>query len=180
MILGLLTAAATPALFAALSRGRVVTAARELGQEMARLRGEAIASRRNVALRLVRSGGRYAYAFYADGDGDGVRSDDIAAGRDPLIAPSRDLASRYDGVDFGLLDSAIPEVPPNPGVLAPAADPIRFGRSDIVTFTPHGTSSSGTLYVSDGASTVAAVVLYGGTGRIRIWRFDRDLWAWTR
>lgn len=173
-------AAATPALFASLSRGRVTAAARELAQDMARLRSEAIVSRRDVAMRLTWSSGRYVYAFYADGDGDGVRSDDIAAGRDPLLGATRDLASRYDGVDFGLLEVSIPEVPPGPGTLSSASDPVRFGRSDIITFTPRGTSSSGTLYVSDGTTTVAAVVLFGGTGRIRIWRFDRDRWLWTR
>jgi type II secretion system GspH-like protein len=178
--MGLLAAAAAPALFAALSRERVVTAARELEQEMARLRSEAIASRRNVAMRLTWSGGRYAYAFYADGDGDGVRSDDIDTGRDPLIGAPRDLASRYEGIDFGLLDVAIPEVPPGPSSLLPGADPVRFGRSDIITFTPRGTSSSGTLYLSDGSATAAAVVVYGGTGRLRLWRFDRDRWRWVR
>jgi len=176
----MLVAVATPALHAALSRGRVVAAARDLEQDMARLRSEAIAGRRDVAIRVRWSGGRYVYAFYADGDGDGIRSDDIAAGRDPLISAPRDLPSRYEGIDFGLSDVAIPEVPPGPGVLAPGADPVRFGISDIITFTPRGTSSSGTLYVSDGTATVAAVVLYGGTGRIRIWRFDRDRWLWSR
>ncbi len=147
---------------------------------MARLRSEAIASHRDVAMRLTWSGGRYQYAFYADGDGDGVRASDIASGRDPLIGQARDLPGRYEGIDFGLLPEAIPEVPPGSGVLPPGSDPVRFGRSDIITFTPRGTSSSGTLYVSDGQGTVAAVVVYGATGRLRLWRFDRERWAWTR
>jgi len=178
--MGLFAIFAGPALFAALSRGRVTAAARELGQEMARLRSEAIASRRDVAMRLNWSEGRYVYSFYADGDGDGVRSDDILSGRDPILGPGRDLPSRYEGIDFGLLDVPIPEIPPATGVLSPGSDPVRFGRSDIITFTPRGTASSGTLYVSDGAGTLAAVVLYGGTGRIRIWRFDAGRWFWTR
>jgi len=180
LLLGLLAAAATPALFAALSRGRVAAAARDLQQEMARIRSEAIASHRSVGLRLTWSGGRYLYALYADGDGDGVRSDDVDSGRDPLIGGPRDLSSRYEGIDFGLLLDAIPEVPPGSGVLPPGSDPVRFGASDIITFTPRGTSSSGTLYLSDGRDAVAAVVVYGATGRLRIWRFDRDRWAWTR
>ena len=170
--------ASAPALLAALSRGRVAAAARDLQQELARLRSNAIASHRSVAMRLTWSQGRYVYAFYADGDGDGVRSDDIASGRDPVLAPARDLASRYEGVDFGLLDLAIPEVPPGGAPLAPGADPVRFGRSDIITFSPGGTSSSGTLYVSDGRDTVVAVVLYGGTGRIRIWSYRRERARW--
>jgi hypothetical protein len=147
---------------------------------MARLRSEAIATRRNSAMRLAWSSGTYTYAFYADGDGDGVRANDIASGRDPEIGEARDLPSRYEGVDFGLIDAAIPEVPPGAGSLLPYADPVRFGLSDIISFSPLGTSSSGTLYVSDGRTAIVAVVLYGGTGRIRIWRFDRDLWRWTR
>jgi len=147
---------------------------------MARLRSEAIASHHDVAMRLTWSGGRYQYAFYADGDGDGVRSNDIASGRDPLIGEPHDLPDRYEGIDFGLLPEAIPEVPPGSGVLPPGSDPVRFGRSDIITFTPRGTSSSGTLYLSDGQATVAAVVVYGATGRLRLWRFDRDRWVWTR
>jgi len=173
-----MTAAAAPALFAALSRARVVAAARALEQEMARLRSEAITGGASLAMRLTWSSGRYLYAFYRDGDGDGVRADDIAAGRDILLDGPRDLASRYEGVDFGLLDVAVPEVPPGTGGLGRLADPVRFGRSDTVTFTPRGTSSGGTLYVSDGRSAVAAVVLYGPTGRIRICRFDRDTWIW--
>ena len=173
-------ATAIPALAGALSRGRVAAAARELASGMARLRSEAIATGARRGMRLTWSGGRYVWAEYSDGDGDGLRADDIAAGRDPLVRGPSDLQSRYDGVDFGLLDVAIPEVPPGGGVLPPFSDPVRFGRSDIVTFTPAGTSSSGTLYVSDGKDAVMAVVLYGGTGRIRIWRFDRNAGLWTR
>ena len=74
--------------------------------------------------------------------------------------------------DFNIL------VPPGGAPLAPGADPVRFGRSDIITFSPGGTSSSGTLYVSDGRDTVVAVVLYGGTGRIRIWSYRRERARW--
>lgn len=179
-LLGLLLLVSIPALASSLSRGRVASAAREMAGELARLRSEAIATRSRVALRIIWSGGRYLYSYYADGDGDGVRSDDIAAGRDPLVAGPRTLKSRHEGVDFGLLEAAIPEVPPAGGVLAPFSDPVRFGASDTITFTPWGTSSTGTLYISDGKESVQAVVLYGRTGRIRIWRFDRSLWRWTR
>ena len=38
--------------------------------------------------------------LYADGDGDGVRSDDRANGTDPPIGPSMRLKDRWDGVDL--------------------------------------------------------------------------------
>jgi Tfp pilus assembly protein FimT len=180
VVLGLLISVSVPTLSSALSRYRVVAATRRLASEFARLRSEAIASRRKVAMRLTTVSGRYEYSLYADGDGDGIRTSDIVAGRDPRLAEASDLHSRYQGVDFGFLDVPIPEIPPRRGVLLPDSDPVRFGRSDIITFTPRGTSSSGTLYVSDGTKRVMAVVLYGGTGRIRIWRFDRHAWRWSR
>ena len=131
-------------------------------------------------MRVTGSPGSYRYAYYADGDGDGIRRADIDSGRDPRIGNERDLASRFTGVDFGLLDVAIPAIPPGRGKLTPSDDPVRFGRSDIITFTPRGTASSGTLFVSDGHSTVVAVVLYGHTGRVRIWRYDRTRDRWSR
>lgn len=176
---GLLVAISVPALTAALSRHRVAAATRTLASELSRLRSEAITSRRRVAMRLIKEGDAYSYAFFSDGDGDGVRAADIETGQDPLLAGPRDLPSRFGGVDFGLLDVAIPDLPPRGGTLLPGDDPVRFGRSDIITFTPLGTASSGTLFVSDSRGMVMAVVVYGGTGRIRTWRFDRQAWRWT-
>lgn len=177
-LLGMLLAFAAPAFGDALARARAQAAAREMASEMARLRGAAIAEHRRVALRFVRGAGGLAFGTYADGDGDGVGAADIAAGVDPPLGPVRDLKSRFEGADFGLLDQAIPGIPPSGAPLAPGSDPVRFGVSDIVTFTPQGTATSGTLYISDGRDTVFAVVLYGRTGRIRTWRFDRPGWRW--
>src|SRR5262249_24724524 len=137
-LLGLMLAVSFPALGAALQRSRTAAAAREMAGEMARIRAEAIARRQKLAMRVATAGARSMYACYADGDGDGVRADDIAAGRDPLLAGPKDLPSRYEGTDFGLLDVPIPAVPPASGWLAPGDDPIRFGASDTVTFTPWG------------------------------------------
>jgi len=178
-LLGLLITATSPALGAALLRSRAQTAAREMIVTMAHLRGEAIARHRAVGLRIGGAGSTRRFTAYADGDGDGILTADILAGIDPPIGPARDLPGRYEGVDFGLLDTAIPALPPGGAPLLPGSDPVRFGASDIITFTPIGTASSGTLYVSDGRDTVYAVVLYGRTGRIRSFRYDRATGAWS-
>jgi hypothetical protein len=169
-----------PALSAALARERVAAAGRRVGADLARLRSAAIVSGRVQGLRVLRTGTSWAYEFFEDGDGDGLRTEDIAAGRDRRSGGPVRLADEFEGVDFGLLDRAVPEVPPGTGALDPGSDPIRFGRSDIVSFTPHGTSSSGSFYVSDGARVICAVVLYGGTGKIRALCFDRDRGTWKR
>ena len=177
-LLAILVLASAPLVAATLSRARVAAAAMEMAGCFARLRAQAIAEHRRVGLRFTTGTGAPSFAVYADGDGDGVRSDDIAAGRDPLLEAARDLPSRYEGIDFGLLDVAVPEVPPQSGALPPGSDPIRFGSADIVTFTPWGTATGGTVFVSDGRDTVCAVVLYGKTGRIRTFRLDRSAGRW--
>ena len=177
-ILALLVLASAPLTAATLSRARVAAAAMEMAGSFARLRAQAIAEHRRVALRFTTGAGAPSFAVYADGDGDGVRSDDIALGRDPILEAARDLPSRYEGIDFGLLDVAVPEVPPQSGAIPPGSDPIRFGSSDIVTFTPWGTATGGTVFVSDGRDTICAVVLYGKTGRIRTYRLDRSAGRW--
>ena len=177
-LLALLVLASAPLTAATLSRARVAAAAMEMAGSFARLRAQAIAEHRRVALRFTTGAGAPSFAVYADGDGDGVRSDDIALGRDPLLEAARDLPSRYEGIDFGLLDVAVPEVPPQSGAIPPGSDPIRFGSSDIVTFTPWGTATGGTVFVSDGRDTVCAVVLYRKTGRIRTYRLDRSAGRW--
>lgn len=179
-ILGMLIAVSAPALAESLARGRVAAAGRRVSQDLARLRSVAIVSGRVHGLRVTREGSAWVYRSYEDGDGDGLRSDDIAAGRDrPTGAPVR-LAKHYEGIDFGLLDIAVPEVPPGTERLAPGTDPVRFGRSDLVSFTPHGTSSSGSFYLSDRRRVLYAIVLFGGTGRIRVLRYDRDEGRWRR
>jgi Tfp pilus assembly protein FimT len=177
-LLALLVLVTIPVSAATLSRARVSAAAMDVAATFARLRAQAISEHRRVGLRFAAAPGPRTFAVYADGDGDGVRSDDIASGRDPLLEPPRDLASRYEGIDFGLLDAAVPEVPPQTGAIPPGADPIRFGSSDIVTFTPWGTATGGTVFVSDGRDTVCAVVLYGKTGRLRTFRLDRSAGRW--
>ena len=63
----------------------------------------------------------------------------------------------------------MPAIPPDRGTLS--GDPIRFGRSDILSFSPLGTATPGTFYlVGDGAQ--AAVRVTGGSARVRlmVWR----------
>ncbi len=120
-----------------------------------------------TAIRFRRDGGQVCYAVYRDGDRDGVRSDDIARGRDPLLAGPFVLGTGRT-VRVGILPG-IPAIPPESGKLS--GDPIRFGRSDIISFSPLGTATPGTFYL-EGDGAQAAVRVTGGTARVRImiWR----------
>lgn len=128
---------------------------------------QSIAVRRNVetAIRFETSGGATYYSLYVDGNGNGVLSADIAAGRDRRLSGPRPLAAGASGVRVGI-NPGVPAIPPDRGTLDPA-DPIRFGRSNMLSFSPMGRATPGTFYLS-GEHAQAAVRVTPGTARVRI------------
>ena len=82
--------------------------------------------------------------MYADGDGDGLRARDIRSGVDARLADFERIGDRFPGVAIGIA-AAMPGIAG--GATLPAgSDPIRFGASDGLTFSPLGTATSdGTL-----------------------------------
>lgn len=153
---------------------RTSGAARYLAGRIARARIEAVARSANVALQFVTAGPTYEFAAFADGNGDGVRTRDITHGVDPRLTPPERLADNFPGVDFGVLAS-VPAI--EGGSLPPGSDPIRLGSANLLSCSPAGTSSSGTLYVR-GRSVQFAVRVYGDTGRVRLFRYDARAGQW--
>jgi len=115
--------------------------------------------------------GRVFYSVYSDGNTNGVRSVDIASGQDRRIAGPYPLSGGAPSVRVGI-NPGVPNLPPETGELS--GDPVRFGRSDILSFSPFGTATPGTFYLA-GDSAQAAVRVNGGTARVRLmlWRGGR-------
>lgn len=181
-ILGVLLALAVPPLIRTSARLRVTLAAQEVATALRQTRMRAVRANVHVAVRLSRVGrgdDRILWAVYGDGDGDGVRTRDIQAGRDPLLDGPR-LLRRFDtSVRPGFADGPSPRDPADPHRrLGRPEDPLRFGRSDLVSFGPLGTSTSGSLYLTDGARWTAAVRVYGTTGKVRVILYDPETETW--
>jgi type II secretory pathway pseudopilin PulG len=126
-----------------------------------------IAIKRNVetAIRFETGPDGPAYSIYIDGNHNGVLSADIASGRDRRIAGPRPLDAGAAGVRVGI-NPDVPAIPPDSGILDPT-DPIRFGRSNMLSFSPMGTATPGTFYLAgDGAQ--AAVRVTPESARVRI------------
>jgi prepilin-type N-terminal cleavage/methylation domain-containing protein len=122
-----------------------------------------------TAIRFERrDDGTVWYAVYQDGDDDGVRSADISSGRDRLVSGPFPLSGGAPGVSVAI-NPGIPALPPERGLLS--GDPVRFGSSDILSFSPLGTATPGTFYLAGDAGQ-AAVRVTGGSARVRlmIWR----------
>ncbi len=168
------SAVAVPQSLAAIDDTRTLAAARYVAGRLQRARMDALARSATVACRFVLVDGRYTFAAYVDGNGNGVRTADIAAGVDPPLQPPERLSDRFPGVDFG----ALPQLPPvDPGGTPPGTDPVRLGVSNLASFTPTSTSTSGSLYIR-GQRAQYVVRIYGDTGRTRILKFDVPTRQW--
>jgi prepilin-type N-terminal cleavage/methylation domain-containing protein len=170
-LLGILITASVPLLAETLARERLHAAGWEMAVLLRGLRQRAVSEGVGFGLRFLQSGGTWNYSLYRDGNGNGILTSDIVSGKDPLVRGPEAPGTLHDGIRFGFPDAGVPQVPPGTGPILNLADPIKFGGSDILSFSPSGSISSGTLYLTDGRR-VLAVVVYGPTGRIRSLRFD--------
>ncbi len=174
-----LTGAATIPHFTALYRAAALqTVASRVGGLLMQCRAHAVFHRTATSLVFERSPSGEWQAFLAeDGDGDGVNSNDLAAGRDRRLG--RVLELELGGASLGILaDTAVPD-PAGDGLLGgDLTDPIRAGSGNIVTFTPLGTASASSIYFTDHHSRMRVLRVLGVTGRSRSmeWRVGWPAW----
>jgi type II secretory pathway pseudopilin PulG len=170
-----ISAVAVPQLLATVDESRAIGAARYLATRLQQARMEAIARSAAVGIRFVEEGGTFSYAVYVDGNGNGVRTTDISRGIDRPIHAAERLRDHFYGVDFGVL----PGLPPvESGAALPGTDPVKLGAANILTFTPAGTSTSGSLYVLGRKGTQYVVRIFGETAKTRVLQFDRRARRW--
>lgn len=180
-LVALLAVAAMPALRTWLDGARLSAATGRVTLLFRRLRSQAVAQASCRGVIFDTEDGSVIYRIVADGNGNGIRRSEVLDGVDPVVGGPISLPDEHGGVRFGILDTCpVPVLPPGHGTLADPDDPIRFGTSDIASFTPLGTSSSGTVYLLSPGGRMRAVSLYGVTGRIRVWDFLPARGAWVR
>jgi Tfp pilus assembly protein FimT len=142
---------AVPQVLAGLDRSRTRAAARYLAARIALARSQAVARSTTVGLRFSGEADAVSFAAYVDGNHNGVRAMDIAAGTDWLLDPPVGLPDLFPGVTIS--SSSI-------------------GSRGILSFTAVGTATSGTLYIRGRDGTQYAVRVLGATGRTRVLRYD--------
>ncbi len=165
-IAGIVMGLAIPAMLATLDRSRGSAAARYLAARMATLRAQAVNRARNVALRFEADERGVRFAVYVDGNGNGVRIADIDSGIDELLEADVHLSNLFPGVV----------------IAAPAEreglDGVRLGGSSLLSFTPSGTSTSGSIYLRGRDGTQWMVRVLGATARARVLRYVEASGEW--
>ena len=150
-------------------------AARHVAALMHATRAEALKRGVHVALVFLPSGQDFRFATFADGNDDGVRAADIAAGIDRQVSAWMRIGDQFPRAAFGIV----------PGVADPdsgstlTGSALKLGGSSMLSFGPAGGATSGTVYLRGPAEQQYAVRLLGPTGRSRLLRFNFRERRWT-
>lgn len=175
-----LIGSAVPPLLDATARLRVRGAAEEIRGTFRLAQSFALRYDTNVGVKFRElPDGRVTFALYRDGDGDGVLTADIDRGDDPELEPPRVLQHFGRSAGFGFPPGMVPRDPSDPRRrLTGLDDPIRFNGSNIASFSALGTSTPGSIYLSDRRSVLAAVRVLSRTAKTAIVFYDAKAERW--
>lgn len=178
-IAGALIGAAAAGAFQLQGALAVRSAASELSAAFFRTRAFALTRGVLVALKFRKDAGRYEWALYRDGNGNGVRNSEIASGIDRSLG----IAIPWTRADVrpGILRGTPVPDPSRPGrFLDRLDDPIRFNNSDLCSFSPMGESTPGSVYLWDGRDRMAVVRVFGRTAKVRTLYYVRGEKNWRK
>lgn len=116
---------------------------------------------------------RWLVRVCVDGNGNGLRRAEILAGTDACPDGPYDVTEMFPGVSIAV----------DPGLRGPegesgSSDPVRFGSSDMASFSPEGTGTAGSVFLRSGNGRQFVVRVGNITGRTRILRYDPGSRNW--
>lgn len=173
-IAGTFLGMAVPLATSALDEMRTAMAARYLAGKVLAARLDALQRSACVGFRFEDAGTDYVFSAYADGNQNGVRTTEIASGVDPMVTMAERLTDRFANVRLELA-AGIPDLDGARQVTD--SDGVRIGSPRILTLSPNGTASSGTVYIH-GTRAQYAVRVLGATARTRVFQYQRGADRW--
>ncbi len=160
---------------------RLAAGTRQMVSILQAQRWNSIAGNRFHGLFFERDAAGWSWFEVEDGNGNGLSTEEVHRGIDRKRSGPHRLGDLAPATLLGYpATGRVGRIPPRRGWIDTHSDPIRFGPSNLVAFSPKGSSSSGTLFVTDGRRGLMAIVLYGRTGRLRVWRWHSEENRWSR
>jgi Tfp pilus assembly protein FimT len=169
-------AIAVPVVGGTLERERTIVGAQYLSGQLLRARLDSLKRARSVAVRIEMIGERTQLQLFADGNGNGVLQRDIDRGLDPALTQPEWLDDQARDVSLRV-NQAIKDVA-GTATIAAGDDPLRIGNTALLTFSPLGSATNGTLYVAAHRGPQLAIRVFGATGRVRVLMFDTQTRLW--
>jgi prepilin-type N-terminal cleavage/methylation domain-containing protein len=175
-IIGTIALCAIPSFANYRRHASCVAAANEMRGILRAVRSRAITRGRHAGVKFVHSGNNWTYTLYDDGNDNGVANTDISSGVDrryfgPAITMPLYRTATITQLPQGLRD-------PDGDPLRPDDPALQFERTTICSFSPLGSGTPGTIYISDGIDQLWAVRVLGASGRVRMLRYDSGKQKW--
>lgn len=153
--------------------GRVRQASSFMASEFRLARHRAIFTERSVGVVFDLTAEGWAIRVCEDGNGNGIRRAELTSGADVCFDGPHLMAALFPTVSVAI----------DPGIRDPSggtgsSDPVRFGRSDLVSFSPNGSCTPGSLYLQSAQGQQYAVRVNGALGRLRVLRYDPAAAVW--
>jgi hypothetical protein len=178
MLVTLSALAAAPIFHDLRGEAAVSSLDRRLRALVFRCRATALMRGRTVALVFDReSDGDWRIYVAEDGDDDGVLQRDIDSGVDPIV--TRPLRISAGQASPGILtDVRVPDPLGRGALRGDLSDPVRAGRGDKISFSPGGTATPASVYLTDHRRCMRVMRVYGATARARsmAWRAGWPAW----
>jgi prepilin-type N-terminal cleavage/methylation domain-containing protein len=175
-IIGIIALCAMPAFAAYRRQASVIAAGHEMRSLLREVRSRAIARGRYSGVKFVKSGKNWTYTLYDDGNGNGIYNADINKGIDRRYFGPAVVMPQFQTAAIALLPNTIRD--PDGAKLLPTDPALQFGTSTICSFSPLGSGTPGTIYISDGIDNLYAVRVFGATGKVRMLRYDAGTQKW--
>jgi len=171
-----LAAIAVPVAGGTLNRERAIMGAQYVAGQLQRARLESLRRGQAVAVHVRVAGDRAACQLFVDANGNGVLQRDIDRGIDPPLAPETWLDEQARAITLRINQSIVDIG--GSTTLSAGDDPVRIGSSSLVSFSPQGSATGGTLYIAGMQGPQLAVRIFGATGRVRTLIFDPATRQW--
>ena len=171
-LLALLAGLATPTAAQAIDAGRARQAAGFIAARFRMARQLAVVRTAAIGLVFDLVGGRWTFRVCQDGNKNGIRRADVG-GVDACAEGPYDIETMFPGVSIAI-DGSLPGPEGEP----PSSDPVRFGRSNIASFSYSGSCTAGTLYLQSARRQHYAVRVGNVSGRTRLLKFDPGTRKW--
>jgi Tfp pilus assembly protein FimT len=165
-LMALMAAMAVPIGLSRADQHRLDAAARYIRGRCFEARAEAIKRSAFVAIRFEPdAAGDAAFQLFLDGNRNGVRTRDIDDGIDRAMVGKDRLGDHFPGIRFGVSGGLTGIAAGD--TLSEGDDPIQIGSTDLLSFSPDGSATAGTLYIRSDRGQRAVRIL-GATGRTRL------------
>ena len=153
--------------------GRARHAAAFVASRFRLARIEALNKAANVGVVFDLADGHWSITICRDGNRNGLRRADIRSGADPCVDGPHQFNALFPGVEIAVDPSLR-----GPAGEPPSPDPVRFGVSNMASFSPNGSCTAGSLFLRSPRGQQYVVRMAGVNGRLRVFKYDLGARLW--